>query len=105
MQFWICQWCWIYVHKLSGLIQKKNKMCCVFARRLSEGHLKSKVLPQKWNLSQKLICALPNRTCMIGTPNQPIETKKFLKKVCLVPQKWKGDTNSFEGICKIYPKS
>jgi hypothetical protein len=34
---------------------------------------------------------------MIGTPNLPIRTKKFPKKVCFVPYKCKRAKNSYGG--------
>jgi hypothetical protein len=38
-----------------------------------------------------------NHKKIIRTPNQPIETEKFTKKICLVPQKCKGAKNSYGG--------
>jgi hypothetical protein len=34
---------------------------------------------------------------IIRTPNLPIRTKMFPKKVCLVPKKRKGAENSYKG--------
>jgi hypothetical protein len=46
-----------------------------------------------------------NHKNMIETPNHPIETKIMLKKVCLVPQKWIGAKNSFEGYSTKFTSS
>jgi hypothetical protein len=40
---------------------------------------------------------IQNPKKIIGTSNQPIKTKIFPKKVCLVPQKCKGPANSYVG--------
>jgi predicted patatin/cPLA2 family phospholipase len=66
-------------------------MCCVSAKRFfylqfcmraPEGHLKVFLIPQ----SPKKI---------IKTPNPPIRTKIFPKKLCFVPSKCEGAKNSY----------
>jgi hypothetical protein len=50
-----------------------------------------------WGLPKELAGSTQNPKKNIRTSNQPIKTKIFPKKVCLVPKKCKGAKNSYGG--------